>query len=155
MNCPRTCPATFFLNSKTNCIGVLSFLWSDHTFSWFFKSSWSSCFGHIETGSGAKKRVVLRREVFTLIFKYWENGVWTKIRFLGYDFLFTCGFLSSVSNVSKFDRFLDDFPNQFIVHSRSSFVQSMKIRWIVCQDLFCYVFFTSSLHPLNKKQKYA
>ena len=42
------------------------FLRSVHTFSWFLKSNWSSDFGHAETGNGAKKRVVLRREIFSL-----------------------------------------------------------------------------------------
>ena len=55
-----------FYNSKNlNCIGVLSFLRSVHTFS-FLKSNLSSYFGHAETGNGAKKRVVLRREFFSL-----------------------------------------------------------------------------------------
>ena len=45
-----------FYNSKNlNCIGALS----------FFKD-WSSDFGHAETGNGAKKRVVLQREFFSL-----------------------------------------------------------------------------------------
>ena len=30
------------------------------------KSNWSGDIGHAETGSGAKKRVVLRREYFSL-----------------------------------------------------------------------------------------
>ena len=37
---------------------------SVHTFSWFLKSNWSDDFDHAETGSGAKKRMVLRREFF-------------------------------------------------------------------------------------------
>ena len=44
----------------------LFFLRSVHTFSWFLKSNWSGDFGHAETGNGAKKRVVLRREFFSL-----------------------------------------------------------------------------------------
>ena len=57
-----------FYNSKNlNCIGALSFFLSSvHTFSGFLKSNWSSDFGHAETGSGAKKQVVLRREIFSL-----------------------------------------------------------------------------------------
>ena len=56
------------------------------------KSNSSSDFGHAEKGSGEKKRVVLRREIFKSYFKVeWEIGVWTKIRFLASDFLFTCG----------------------------------------------------------------
>ena len=42
------------------------FVRSVHTFSRFLKSNWSSDFGHAETGNGAKKRVVLRREFFPL-----------------------------------------------------------------------------------------
>ena len=32
----------------------------------FLRSNWSGDFGHAETGSGSKKRVVLRREIFLL-----------------------------------------------------------------------------------------
>ena len=57
----------FFHNSKSkNCVGALSLLRSVHTVSLSLKSNWSSDFGHAETGSGAKKRVVLRREIFSL-----------------------------------------------------------------------------------------
>ena len=48
----RNCPAMVFLRSV-------------HTFSRFLKSNWSSNFDHAETGSGAKKELVLRCEVFT------------------------------------------------------------------------------------------
>ena len=44
--------------------GAVFFLRSVQTFSSFLKSNWSSDFGHAETGNGAKKRVVLRREFF-------------------------------------------------------------------------------------------
>ena len=60
--------ALLFNNLKElNCIGgaVLSFV---ETFSWFLKSNWSSDFGHAETRSGEKKRVVLRREMSSLYF---------------------------------------------------------------------------------------
>ena len=68
------------------------FLRSFHTFSWFLEPNWSSDFGHAETGSGAEKRVVLRREIICSNIKVeWEYGVWTNIRFLASDFLFTCG----------------------------------------------------------------
>ena len=43
------------------------FLRSVHTFSWFLKSNWSSDFGHAET-EWSEKRVVLRREMFSLYF---------------------------------------------------------------------------------------
>ena len=75
-------------NSKIlNCIEALSFLRSVHTFSWFLSSNWSSDFGHAETGNGEKKRVALRQEFFCSNFKVkWENGVWTKTRFLASGF---------------------------------------------------------------------
>ena len=95
------CGALVFYNSKNlNCIGALSFygakmsigevlfiiiqrIWivlgrclfliSVHTFSWFLKSNLSSDFGDAETGSGAKKRVVLGRDIFCSNFKVeWE-----------------------------------------------------------------------------------
>ena len=46
--------------------GAVFFLGSVHTFSWFLKSNWSGDFGHAKTGNGVKKRVVLRREFFSL-----------------------------------------------------------------------------------------
>ena len=46
--------------------GVVFLLWSVQTFSWFLKSNSSSDFGHAEIGKGAKKRVVLRCEIFSL-----------------------------------------------------------------------------------------
>ena len=82
-----------FYNSKNlNCIGALSFFKiCSHVFM-ILKSNWSSDFGHAETANGAKNRVLLRHEFFCSSFKVeWENGVWTKIRFLGSGFFFTCG----------------------------------------------------------------
>ena len=57
----------------------------------------------------------------------WENGVWTKIRFLASGFLFTCGnfaLIFSVFSIFWPDFFLNGFPNPFIVLSRSSFLFS-------------------------------
>ena len=34
----------------------------------FLKSNWSGDFGHAETGNGAQKRVILPREIFSLLF---------------------------------------------------------------------------------------
>ena len=51
----------FFFTIQGRCL----FLRSVHTFS-FLKSNWISDFGHVETGSEAKKRLVLRREFFSL-----------------------------------------------------------------------------------------
>ena len=55
-----------FCGVLTLCVasGVRAVLRSVHTFSWFLKSNWSSDFGHAETGSGAKKRAVLRSKNF-------------------------------------------------------------------------------------------
>ena len=56
-----------FLQSKLYW-GAVFFLRSVHTFLRFLESNWSNDFGHAETGKGAKKRVVLRRENFSLLF---------------------------------------------------------------------------------------
>ena len=61
----------------------------------------SNCdFGHAETGNGAKKRVVLRREIFRSNFKESESGVCTKTRFLASGFLFTRGNFTLIFTVS-------------------------------------------------------
>ena len=61
----------------------------------------SNCdFGHAETGNGAKKRVVLRREIFRSNFKESESGLCTKTRFLASDFLFTRGNFTLIFTVS-------------------------------------------------------
>ena len=54
----------------------------------------------------------------------WENGVWTKVRFLAGDFLFTCGNFTLMFTVFRFFGsvfFLNGFPNPFIVHSLPGF----------------------------------
>ena len=57
--------APFFYNLKNLiCIGVLSFFKICSHIFMIFKSNWSSDFGHTETGSGRKKRVVLQLEFF-------------------------------------------------------------------------------------------
>ena len=70
-------------------------VFSVHTFSWFLKWNWTSDFGHAETGSGVKFfaawngfekwhcGVKFLRSNFKL---EWENGVWTKFRFLASGF---------------------------------------------------------------------
>ena len=119
----------FHFESFPEFFRLCFFLRSVHTFSWFLKSKWSSVFVRAETGSGAKKRVVFRRDFFRFKFKVeWENGVWTKIRFLAsgffvhmrqFDFDFYCFFV-----------FLDRiffsmvFSHPFIVRARSSFLFS-------------------------------
>ena len=56
-----------FYNSKNlNCIGALSFLKICSHIFMIFEVKLSSDFGHDETGRGAKRRVVLRREIFSL-----------------------------------------------------------------------------------------
>ena len=137
-----------FYNSKNlNCIGALSFfLRSVHIFSWFLKSNWSSDFGHAETGNWAKKRVVLRREIFRSNFKVeWDYGVWTKIRFIGSGFLFTCGnftLIFTVFSIFWIGFFLNGFSNPFIVRSRSSFLFSQwkffELHVRTCPAMFFY-----------------
>ena len=66
-------------NFELNCIGdpnefelywgAVFFLRSVHTFSSFLNSNCSSDFGHAEIGNVAKKRVVMRREIFRSNFK--------------------------------------------------------------------------------------
>ena len=77
---------------------------SVHTFLWFLKSNWSSDFGHAETGSGAKKASgFCGVKIFPSNFKIeWENGLWTKVRFLVSGFLFTCGNFTLIFTVFRF-----------------------------------------------------
>ena len=59
----------------------------------------------------------------------WENGVWTKIRFLASGFLFTCGnftLIYTVFSIFWIGFFSKWFPNPFIVRSRSSFLFSQR-----------------------------
>ena len=56
----------FALRVDSGILSAMFFLRSFHTFSWFLMSIWSGDFAHAETGSGAKKPVVLRREIFML-----------------------------------------------------------------------------------------
>ena len=51
-----------------NYSGYVFFKIGSHIFI-ILKSNWSSGFGHAETGNGAKKRAVLRREIFRTNFK--------------------------------------------------------------------------------------
>ena len=62
----------------------------------------------------------------------WENGVWTKIRFLGSDFLFTCGNFTLIFTVFWFfgsDFFLNGFPNPFTALSRPSFLFELNFNF--------------------------
>ena len=125
----------------------LFYLRSVHTFSWFLKSNWSSDFGHPEAGSGAKERVVLRREFFCSKFKVgWENGVWTTILFRASGFLFTCGnftLIFSVFSIFWIGFFLNGFPNPFIVLSWSSFLFSQwkffELYAMTCPAMFFFI----------------
>ena len=70
----------------------------------------------------------------------WENGVWTKIRFLGSGCLFTCGNFTLIFTVffrffgSNF--FLDGFPNPFTAHSRPSFLFELNFHFSLVVFLF-------------------
>ena len=68
----------------------------------------------------------------------WENGVWTKIRFLASDFLFTCSnftLIFTVFSIFWIGFFLNGFPNSFIVHSRPFFVWT-KLPFLASDFLF-------------------
>ena len=57
----------------------------------------------------------------------WEYGVWTKFRFIGSGFLFTCGnftLIFTVFSIFWIRFFCKWFFNSFIVSSRSSFLFS-------------------------------
>ena len=58
-----------------NSSGYVFYLRSNHTFSWFLKSNWSSDFRHAETGSGAKERVVL----WWLFHSYFKWARWYRM----------------------------------------------------------------------------
>ena len=115
------------MHGDSSCFGYSTgyvFLRSVHTFSWFLKSNWSSDFGHAETGNGAKKRVVLRRDIYRSNFKVeWENGVWTKVAF---SLVNSCSHAAISLWFFLFQFFESDFlyrfPNPFIVRSRPSFL---------------------------------
>ena len=108
------------------------FLRSVHTFSQFLKSNWCSDFGHAETRSGAKKRVILQLE--------WANGVWTKIRSLASGFLFTSGnfnlIFTVLFSIFRIGFFLNGFYNLFIVHSRPGFFVWTKFPFLASGFLF-------------------
>ena len=55
----------FPLRGVSGILPAMFFKIGSHIFM-ILKSNWSSDFGHAETGNGAKKRVVLRREFFSL-----------------------------------------------------------------------------------------
>ena len=100
-----------------------------------------------KTGNGAKKRVVLRRNIFCSKFKVeWENGVRTKIRFLASGFfLFICGnftLIFTVFSIFGSNFFLSGFPNPFIVRSRSIFLVNEN-SWN-CTSGLVLLFFNSS-----------
>ena len=75
----------------------------------------------------------------------WENGVWTKIRFLASGFLFRCGNLTLIFTVLRFfgsDFFLNGFSNPFIVRSGPSFLFSqwkfLELYVRTCPAMFFY-----------------
>ena len=129
----------FSLRVVSGILPAMFYLRTVHTFSWFFKSNWSSDFGHAETGNGAKKRGVLRREFFCSNFKVdWENGVWTKIRFLGSGFLFTCGnftLIFTVFSIFRIGFFSKCFSQSIHSHSRPSFL--FELNFYLALVVFC------------------
>ena len=59
----------------------------------------------------------------------WESGFWTKIRFLGSVFLFTCGNFTLIFTVFLFYFCLNCFLNSFIVHSRPSLLFELSLHF--------------------------
>ena len=82
----------------------------------------------------------------------WEYGVWTKIRFIGSGFLFTCGNFTLIFTVFfRFfgsDFFLNGFSKPFIVRSRSSFLFSQWKSLNCTSGLVLLCFFVSSSDAL-------
>ena len=75
----------------------------------------------------------------------WENGVWTKIRFLGSGFLFTCGnftLIFTVFSIFGSDFFLNGFPNPFKALSRPSFLCELNFHFSLVVFLFTCGIFT-------------
>ena len=75
----------------------------------------------------------------------WENGVWTKIRFLASGFLFTCDNFTLIFTVFRcfdLDFYLIGFPNPFIGHFSSSFLLSqwkfLELYVRTCPAMFFY-----------------
>ena len=138
--CFNSWKATSVYRGYFPAICRLCFLRSVHTFSWFLKSNWSCDFGHAETGNGAKSEWFWGVIFFRSNFKVeWENGVWTKIRFLGSGFLFTCGnftLIFTVFSVFWIGFFLNGFPNPFTAHSRPNFLFELNFNFSLVVFLF-------------------
>ena len=83
-----------------------------------------------------------------------ENGVGTKIRFLGSGFLFTCGNFTLMFTVFSIflDRFffLNCFPNPFRAHSRPTFLFELNFYFSLVVFLFTCCFFTVFFEFLNQ-----
>ena len=54
-SCSLISVGNFLLRVVSGILPSMFFLRSVNTFSWFLKSNWTSDFGHVETGNGAKK----------------------------------------------------------------------------------------------------
>ena len=106
------------------CWGAVCFLRSVHTLSWFLKSNWCGDFGRAETGSGAEKRVVLRREIFysRMRKRCLNKNSLSLVVFCSHPAVslwFFCFF-----DFLDWIFFQNGFPNPFIVRARSSFLFS-------------------------------
>ena len=136
-------PILVFINQRIWIVlgRCLFRLRSVHTFSWFLKSTWSSNFGLAETGSGAKSEWFCGVKFFGSNLKVeWENGVWTKIRFLASCFLFTFGNFTLIFTVFfRFlgsDFYLNSFPNPFIVCYMPRFFSVWAKGHFIASDFF-------------------
>ena len=133
--------ARIFYNSKNlNCIGALSFfLRSVHTFSWFWSQIGVVILVTPKQEMERKSEWFCGVNFFRSNFKVeWENGVWTKIRFLDSGFLFTCGnftLIFTVFSIFWIGFFLNSFPNPFTAHSGPSFLLESKLH--ISLVVFC------------------
>ena len=83
-----------------------------------FKVKLERCFGHAETGSGAKKRTVFRRELFfPFLFVSSERMVYEQKFSFASGFLFTCGIFALI--FALFD-FLKEFYSKCFSQSSHS-----------------------------------
>ena len=124
--------------------GAFSVLRPNHTFSLFLRSNWSGL-GHAETGSGVKKRVVLRREFFELGYSFRvRNGVWTKIRFLDSDFSFRRPIWHWFLLFFFFNFCITYFLYGFPMHSFSVLCPVFFIEWkvVTCPAMFLLIRFS-------------
>ena len=108
----------------------------------FSKSNWSDGYGHTETGSGAKKRVVLSGEFFHSKFKARVSGRCFDKSLLSYQWFFVQMRQFDI-DFRRFSTFWSIFFKMgFPMQSRSSFclVNFLKIFCLVVRRCFYFLF---------------